>query len=406
MAKSRRVRHNPTGTLLINPRGKGKKVRRVRKNGGSFSKLLSRLTGRGKAARKGKRKNPLTVNPRKGARKAHSRRRNPLTVNPYTVNPRKRKSKARRNPLTVNPIRIRRRKNPGMLGGVQKSAMGMLGKIPLIGGMLAATLGGLGSALFGAIGVMPTAHLLPYVSKWIPDMVKPFAYSAGGLLLAGATEILPSFPYKKELQIGLAASGGAVDTFRWRTGKSQDIGEFSSLLAGDDIGDLGEEDMGDEDLSAEEIGEELDAMGVDDSGAPGVASEWAEADLGDADYCGHDMSAEEAEAASLGRRHYFSVYGDLEGDDLGKSHRAVRGPNKRRGRSQHAGKPGARWGWLIYWVGMENFQKASKLPAAERTKWIADMREGARKRAARLLEKGADSSTMEQAQLEGLLVAA
>ena len=367
MARSRRVRHNPTGTLLINPAGKGKKSSRARKSGSSFSSLLARLTGRSK-----KRKNPLTV-----------------------------------NPLTVNPIRIRRRKNPGVLGGIQHSAMGMLGKIPLIGGMLAATIGGLGSALFGAIGVMPTAHLLPYVSKYVPDMLKPFAYSAGGLLLAGATEILPSFPYKKELQIGLAASGGAVDTFRWRTGKSQDIGEFSSLLAGtDDIGDLGEEDMGEDDLSAEEIGEELDAMGVDDSGAPGVASEWAEADLGDADYCGHDFSAEEAEAASLGRRHYYSVYGDLEGDDLGKSRPAVRNSNKRRGRSQHAGKPGTRWGWLIYWVGMDNFQKASKLPAAERTKWIAEMREGARKRATRLLEKGADSSTMEQAQLEGLLVAA
>lgn len=401
MAKSRRVRHNPTGTLLINPRGKGKKVRRVRKNGGSFSKLLSRLTGRGKAARKGKRKNPLAVNPRKAhVRKAHARRRNPLAVNPRKH---KSKGKARRNPLAVNPIRIRRRRNPGVLGGVQKSAMGMLGKIPLIGGMLAATLGGLGSALFGAIGVMPTAHLLPYVSKYVPDMLKPFAYSAGGLLLAGATEILPSFPYKKELQIGLAASGGAVDTFRWRTGKSQDIGEFSSLLAGDDdMGDLGEEDMGDEDLSAEEIGEELDAMGVDDIGAPAAAIEWADAGLGDADYCGDDLSADEVQAASLGRRHYYGTYGDLEGDDLGK--RAVRSASKRRGVSRHAGKPGGRWGWLIMWIGMDNFQKLSKKPGPERAAIIGKFKQQARAMAGRLLENNQEP-TMENAELAGLLVA-
>lgn len=397
MAKSRRVRRNPTGTLLVNPRGKGKKSRRVRKNGGSFSKLLSRLTGRGKA-RKGKRKNPLAVNPRL----RRVKRRNPLAVNP-----RHRKNKVRRhrkNPLAVNPIRIRRRrKNPAteMLGGVHKSAMGVLGKIPLIGGFLAATLGGAGAVLSGAIGVLPTAHLLPYVSKWIPDMVKPFAYSAGGMILAGGVQLLPAFPFKKELQIGLAASGGAVDTFRWRTGKSHDIGEFSSLLSGDgDMGDIGDE------LSAEELGEELDAMGVDDLGAPGAAIEWADAGLGDADYCGSDLSADEVQAAALGRRHYYATYGDLEGDDLGDDlgKRAVRSGSKRRGVSRHAGKPGGRWGWLIMWIGMDNFQNLAKKPAPERAALIGQLKERSRHMAARLLANNQEP-TMENAELAGLLVA-
>lgn len=392
MARSRtRVRYNPTGTLLINPRKKGKKSRRVRKNGGALSKLLGRLSGRGKVKRKVRRNayqvNPLTINP------SHSKSRK-VRRNAYTINPHKRGGK-RKNPVMVNPIRIRRRRrNPGMLGNVHKSAMSMMGKIPLVGGFLSAVVGVGGAVFGGAAGVLPTAYFLPWLSKKVdvPDMVKPFAFSLGGAAISGLVSLLPQFPYKQQAIVGIAAAGGAVDTYRKLTGKSQDLGEVGSLLG--DGNDLGDENLGDEDL-----GEELDALGVDDMGEPGVASEWAECELGDADYCGDDLSADEIEAAALGRRHYFSVYGDMDGD-LGR--KAVRGPHRRSG---YAGRRGGQWGWLIYWIGMDNFQELSKLPPEQRRHHIARLRADARKIAAKLISSG-NEPTVEQAQMDGLLIAA
>ena len=373
MAKVRRVRRNPTGTLLVNS-ASAKKTRRVHRNGHTISRLLARLTGRHK-------------------------RRNPLSVNP---------SHKRRNPLSVNPIRIRRRKNPNMGSMVERMEY-HVGRIPLIGGMLAGTVGVLGSVLGGAIGVLPTAYLLPMISKKVtlPNWFKPYAFSAGGAAISGLVSILPSFPYKQQVIVGIAAAGGAVDTYRKITGKSQDLGEYGSLLLGDDMGDddMGDDDMGDDAFSEQEFGEEMDAMGIDDIGAPGAACEWADADLGDMDFCGDDLSADEIDNASLGRRHYYSAYGDLDGDldgeELGR--KAVRGPYKRR--SRHAGKPGQRWGWLIMWIGMDQFQELCKLPAPQRMNAINKLKAQAKETARKLISAG-KPSTMEQVELSGLLMAA
>lgn len=362
-----RARRNPTGTILVNP---------------------GRLTLRG--AIQGKRHNPITIgNPklRKGsaAAKRHMAKlrsmklRNPITIG----NPKLRKG-ARRNPITIgNPSRIAARAS-GYIGQVQS----MFRKLPLVGGVLAVAIGGIGAALGGAVGVLPSQFALVYVGKYLPVWAKPYAYTAAGLVLSGVVKAIPmDFPGKNALAIGMSFAGGAVDMYRYRHGQSMS-------LAGDEMGDYD---------STYEIGEdEIGEDGLGDDGAPFAAAEFADADIGDYQYAGDDLSGEEIAAAEMGRAHFRRKFvnqykkqaassdGDGGGSDDGPA---------------HAGMPGGRWGWLIYWIGMENFQKLSKMPEAERKDFIAKAKHMAMTRTTKLLEQGVGTD-MVNAEVSGILIAA
>lgn len=366
----RRTRRNPHGTLLVNPRRKGGKKHAKRRSGLSLKGLISRVRGNPRRHRKaGHRRNPLLTNPR---RSRHGKRHNPLLTNPR----RSRRAK-RHNPLLTNPIRIKRRRNPShMLGKVQAGAQKLLRKIPLAGGILAGAVGVLGSALGGALGVYPTAYAMPYVGKYLPSWLKPFGYTIAGAVLSALIEAVPyKHPMKSKLAIGVAAAGGAVDAYRYRHGKSQDLGDegMDSLLSGDD-------ETGDSD----EVG---------DDGSPLAASEYADADLGDCDYMGDDLSDAEIAAAELGRRHYWKKF--KKGKHSGKVADGV---------SDHAGKPGLRHACLIYWIGFDQFQKLAKMPESERKQAIQNLKREAKLSARKLLSEGSDTSVAE-AEMAGLLVA-
>lgn len=361
MAKHKRHarRRNPTGTILVNPR-----------RGGARRKLsLRSLFGKRNPSRK---------------RRSHSKRRNPILVN----RGRKRshsKRRARRNPITFgNPRRRRsvaRRRNPGnVVSGFLAKIQGMFRRLPVIGGALSAAIGGFGSALFGAVGVLPTQMAMPYIAKYLPSWFRPYAYSAAGALLGGIVKVLPfNFPMKGELSVGLAAAGGAVDMYRYRHGKSQDLGDTYDLTyAGD--GDYGDIDGDD---------------GFGDDGSPLAAVEYAGCDLQDADYAGDDLSADEIGAAELGRTVYRKRF---------QAHRAQPGQVS-EGEPNQAGMPGERWGWLIYWIGMDAFQKLSKMPEAQRKKIIRDLKHEARLMSNKLLAQD-EPTSVAQAEIAGLLVAA
>lgn len=402
-----RRRKNPTGALLVNPR-RGTKSRRSksrRRNPGvSLSSLF--VNPRRRKARKStkrsaaRRRNPLLLNPhRRKARKGHARRRTTARRhNPLLTNPKRRKarkgSKARRhNPLLTNPrhrkARKARRRNPSAtMGGLQApgkafaqkwigKAQGLAKRIPVAGGALAAALGTVGSVLAGAVGVLPTSYAMPYVAKYIPDMLKPYGYSIAGMVISGVISALPvALPYKSQLAIGVAAAGGAVDAYRWRHGKSMDLGEvYGSLLSDDEMGD----EMGD------------DALG--DEGTAFASVEFANANLGDIDFCGDDFSDDELASIELGRRNFRRRFLKSEGVEAGSTN------------SEHAGLPGRRWGWLIFWIGHDNVQKLAKMPEAERKEFIAKAKHEARLRARKLLSQG-EATTMQAAETAGLLVAA
>lgn len=420
---------NPTGTLLVNKgsrRGKSRKIRRRRNPGVSLSSLFAVSNPKRRKARGSKRRsatrrhsarrNPLVFNPKRrkaraGKRRASShkrrtgaRRRNPLVFN----NPKRRKARAgkrrhasrRRNPLYMsNPKRrhskarrhtTRRRRNPSSaLAGTPGRAFfqkyvgkvqGLARRIPLAGGALAAAFGVVGSVLGGAVGVLPVSYAMPYVAKYVPDWLKPYGYSVAGMVISGVISAIPfRIPYKEQLVIGVAAAGGAVDVYRWRHGKSMDLGdEYGSLLSDDEVGD---DEYGDDELG--------------DDGSAFASVEFADANLGDIDFCGDDFSSDELAALELGRRNFRRKFlkPGSEGAEEGASN------------SEHAGIPGRRWGWLIFWIGHENAAKLGKMNESERREFIAKAKHEARLRARKLLGDGLPT-TMQAAETAGLLVAA
>lgn len=352
----------PTGTLFVNPRRGGKS--RVKRKARSHNRSRRRnplLT------------NPLLTNPRR--RKAHGRkRRNPFMS--LLPNPRRGK---RRNPLLTNPIRIRRRRNPSgghMLSGISGMAQKWARKIPLVGGVLGLAIGSLGAAVGGAVGVLPTSYLMPHIDQWIPEMVKPYAYTLSGALLSALVTKSPvKFPYQSQLAIGVAAAGGAVDMVRWRAGKSQQLG----------LEEMGSDDMGDE------FGE------VGDDGSRFAATEYSDADLSDADYMGDDMTGEEIAAAELGRSHYWRK---------ARIHKAKARDARNAGESSgNAGKPFARHGWLAYLLGFDAVQELAKMPENQRRAVIAKLKFEAKMSAKKLMAQGEDTS-VESAETAGILIAA
>jgi hypothetical protein len=385
MAHKSRTRRNPTGTILVNPSRKHRRSGHRKLTLRSlFGKRRNPITiGNPRRRRHSKRRNPITIgNPR---RRRHSKRRNPITIG----NPRKRRhakrghkraSARRRNPITIgNP---RRRRNPGMVGGLLAKVQGLFRKIPLVGGILSAAVGGLTGALGGAIGVIPTEMALPYVARFLPAWVKPYAYTLAGTVLSGVVKALPvSFPYKAELAVGLAAAGGAVDMYRYRHGQSM-------TLSGDgDYGDYGDGEYGD----TYQIGAD---DGLGDDGAPFAAAEFADADIGDYQYAGDDLSASEMAAAELGRSNFRKKF----------AHKKRRAQKAGQEDAKHEGE-GAQWGWLIYWVGFDNFQKLVHMSADQRRAVIKDMKHMAMLRATKLLEQGVPTD-MVNAEMAGVLIAA
>lgn len=261
-----------------------------------------------------------------------------------------------------------------MFHGILSKGQSYAKKVPLVGGLLATMIGGVGAALAGAVGVLPTDMALPYVSSYLPAMVRPYAYSLGGLALSAAMSWLPSFPYKDKLQTGMIFAGGAVDMYRYRRGHSMDLA--GDDYAGDDLGD---------------------AWG--DSGEQ-FAEEYADADLQDANYCGDDLSGEEMETAALGRSVWRRRYRKQQ---LKKRASSKDGDEQSDAEKRGAGLPGHRWKWLIYWIGFDNFQALSQMDEAKRKQTIAELKQQAHHNARLLLNKGVESS-VEEAETAGLLV--
>lgn len=399
MAKSRKRsrsrRKNPIGTLLVNPGKRGGKSRKAKsRKAVSLASLLSRATrsnpGKRRHSRRSSRKNPIVFNPRKRASKRYGRKRNGTyaVMNPRRHGRKSRRHGRRRNPILMNPILVNRRKgkhskrrhNPGFAGMPGKllgSAQGMVRKVPLLGGLLSAAVGALGGAIGGGAGAFGLHFAMGHLGRFIPDWLKPYGYTVAGALLSGGVKLLPvNLPYKNQLAIGLAAAGGAVDVYRMRIGKSME------LAGDDDYGDYG--DLGDDELG--------------NDGSPLASVEFADASLMDAEYAGDDLSDEELAAAELGRAAFRKRF-------VPRKRKASEGGDEPGASSEHAGKPGRRWGWLIYWIGHDNMQVLAQKPENERKAIIAHLKHEAFLRARKLLQQGIDPN-VQQAETAGLLVAA
>jgi hypothetical protein len=336
------MRLNPTGTLLVNP-------------GGLFSGIFGKK--KSKAARKSKSKARAG---RKGGKRSAARR-----------------SKARRNPILVNPILVNPMKG---LGGILAVPANLVKRFPIVGGALGTAILSLGGALTGAVGSFGLVKAMGHLGGYFPSWLKPYGYTVAGAVVGGVLKAIPlQLPMKNELSASLAAAGGAVDAYRYLHGKSQDLGTVAYY---------GDAETGDAEMG--------DAFGDADDGAPLASVEFADASLADAQYAGDDFSEEELAAIELGRRNFRRRF-----MPQGYQSQAPQDGSA----SDHAGKPGRRFGWLAYWIGHDNMQRLAALPPDQRRDFIAKMKHEAQLRARKLLAQG-NAPTVQEAETAGLLVAA
>lgn len=356
----------PTGALLVNPSKPRRKI--------SASALLSAIGAKknGKGA-KHRRNGALLTNRRhrfkkNGALLTNGKKNYGMKYNGMKHNGKRRRS-YRRNPSMG--------KGSNFLSKLTSPVQRIVGKVPLVGKYASSALGYAVAGVGAGAGVVALYAAMQYAAPYFPEMIRPVGYTAaasvGAALLAG---LAPNFPGKGLLVVGLPAAGVAIDTWRY-------LHDGSANLNGDMAGLGG--DMG-------------DAWGaVDDLGSPLAATEYADANLMDAHYSGDDMTDDEIAAAEFGRAQFWRIFRPR----YAPAAAAPLAPQI----SHHAGAPGRRWGWLIYFLGMDRFQQLAKLPAGQRRQYIAGLRTDAIQRANRALSGGMDTS-MEAANTAGLLVAA
>lgn len=252
---------------------------------------------------------------RRGGRRGTKRtRRAARRANPPRRAHARRGRRRSRNPLTIS--------NP-------------MSGVPILG----TALGMIGPALFGAIGVELIGQVTGFLKQYveIPEMIEPYHFTIGGLILAGVVQLFTFIPapIRRSIGIGLASAGGSVDWFRYR----QASGAYGALELGDG-GDWRVESMGDADAFGA-----LELSGLTFSG--------------DADACAQDFSVAEGEAAAQGYGAYVRRF-----------------PIK-----PHLHRPGAegdQWHWLAHAYGPEDFKKVANMDPARRLAMIKACREACR----------------------------
>lgn len=220
--RRRRARRNPLAIRTNSRRRRAKRVfvmnprrRRTRRN------ALAVRTNR----RRRSRRNPYTV------LRYNRRRRNPLAIR---TNGRRRRM--RKNGYTV--LRYNRRKrhhvrrNSGRASGILGSLQSMVGKLPIVGGVLKAMVGFIGPAAFGAIGVEPILLLTKFAAPYVPFIPTSLYYPVAGLILAALVRRFApvSESMKEKLAIGIASGAGAVGYYKWRTGSDLEVAHEAAGL--------------------------------------------------------------------------------------------------------------------------------------------------------------------------------
>ena len=130
--------------------------------------------------------------------------------------------KAKSNPKAKRYVR---RRNPDMAGGMLDKVMspvqGLVRKVPFLGPRVAPLLVPITFGLVGSAGLF---YGMKLVGRYVPDSVKPFAYTIGGAVLALGSAVLPIDPKSKVgLAVAFAGIGASLDLFRHYSGTSADL---------------------------------------------------------------------------------------------------------------------------------------------------------------------------------------
>lgn len=205
-------------------------------------------------------------------------------------------------------------------------------------------------ALYGLIGVEGIGQMHRLASKMgleLPEVMLPFTYTIGGLILAGVVQLLTFIPapIRMSLSVSAASAGAGVDWYRYRN----EQGAYGAL----ELGDGGEWEV------LVDKGNEA-AMGALELG------DFGDIELsGDEDMSALDMSLAEGQC--------------LADEGYGAFHRRFVKPLKKRVHDpqvrRHA--EGARLLWIAKKISPEGLERLAKLPANERLHFIAKAKEAA-----------------------------
>lgn len=325
-------------SLLARIRKKARKNSRRknfrRRNALRFAKTNSRR-------RNYRRRNSRVRNRRRNWRRNYGRRRN----YGYSMK-RNRRSNARRN------RRYNRRYNKGIPGTAMLTRL-----VGTKGGMLGGKVAPfITPAATAALSFVPVHYALKYTGQYVPDAVKPFAYTLSGLGIALISAYLPkqiTNRFKAVLGVTAVTAGAVADTMRAFAGTSKTLGELDEIYGDYDyLGDGGAYDV-----------IPYSGLGVG-MGEAAVLGDYSDAVMLDAYYSGDDLSALEGETALLGAGQWRAQF----------KRPAVTAKRSYQHQSRHAGRPGHRWGWLIKLVGWENFRKIAAMPAAQRQGLVQKLR--------------------------------
>ena len=339
----------------------------------------------GRRKKAGKKSSARRAAPRKATRRKGTRRANPPARRRVYVAKRRRSAAPRaasrrangtarrrvyRRPAARHAVAVRRRnaghRRPAMRRGRRhvivvrrrnpltlSNPMGAMSGIPIFG----TAIGLVGPAIFGVISIETIGQTVKFVSnlefvqEYTPQIIKDwapkFAYTLGGLLLAGLIQLLTFIPanYRQSLGLAMASAGGGVDWYRHRS----ESGAYGDLSLGDggnwSVEDLGADDDDDDDLSG------LD----DDLGA----LELGALELGDyqgdeeEEFSGADFSVEEGQAFANARG-------------------MKRWPIKRGEKTR--GVEGRRWRWLQQHIHPARMRELARMKPAQRQAAIAQFR--------------------------------
>lgn len=323
-----------TGALFVrNNTGKpNRKSRRARSRKSTRSSVGRRRNGLPKGVRR---------NPRTGRFVSTSARKNRGSSRRRTSSRRHRTNRGRGRSFSRG--RRGHRRNTGASSAIPGTAMltRTVKKLPVLGPRIAPFVT---PALGGALAFIPLHFALKYGGRYIPQQVRPFAYTLGGLTIATAAAMFPKVTrrFKGLLGTTVVVAGAIIDAFRYASGNSQSLGEAFQLAG---YGDGGAYDI-------------VPLAGSDMGGL------YSDAQMGDAYYSGADISDEEYGAAQYGAPYWRRMF-----QSPPRSLARVSGPA-----SRHAGRPGHRWGWLINLIGFEKFRALTALAPERRVALIHKLR--------------------------------
>ena len=271
----------------------------------------------------------------------------------------------------------------GMLDKVMSPVQGLVRKVPFLGPRVAPLLVPITFGLVGSAGLF---YGMKLVGRYVPDSVKPFAYTIGGAVLALGSAVLPIDPKSKVgLAVAFAGIGASLDLFRHYSGTSADLS--GDMDEDDDLsGDMDEDDDMDGLVTDTAGGLMVDMDGIVtdtagivtdtgamsssaavDSMAGAVMGNYEDATLGDAHAAPDDMDDQERQAAAGGPSLWARTFGQTP--------RMLRLPQ--RPYSRHAGRAGHRFGWLYKLLGPAGMQQLAKIPTEKRVQVIQTLKANA-----------------------------